>query len=195
MQFTKIGLVLSTGLIGCSGETQFSSTPDDSIPETGVAELEISTDAIVIEEINYSEQISKSASFTITNVGDNTLQLYLVGLADSGDGAFYIEEESDLALMPGIDREFSVVATLTEFITAEGSLRVKSNDADYLDYRLPVSAFPAGWEDTGGSGGSDTGSGGSDTGSGGSDTGSGGSGGSGGSDDTGGNPTDTGSAD
>jgi hypothetical protein len=156
-------------LMACAGDTEFSSTPDDSIPETGVAELQLSDAEITISEINYSEQISKSAEFTISNIGDNTLQLYLVGLADSGDGAIYIEEETSLSLLPGISREFAVVATLTEFISAEGSLRIKSNDSDYLDHRLPVYAFPAGWEDTGGA---DTGSGGDDTGSGGDDTGS-----------------------
>ena len=159
-------------LVACAGDTEFSSTPDDTIPEDGVAELEISDAEITISEVNYSEQISKSAVFTISNSGDNNLQLYLVGLADSGDGAIYIEEETSLSLMPGISREFTVVATLTEFISAEGSLRIKSNDSDYLDHRLPVYVFPAGWEDTGGadSGGDDSGS--SDTGSGSSDTGS-----------------------
>ena len=146
---------------GCAGETEFSSTPDNSVPETGVAELELSVEEILIEDVNYEEQISKSASFTISNVGENTLQLYFVGLADSGDGAFYIEEETDLSLMSGISRDFVVVATLPDFVSAEGTIRIRSNDGDYLDHRLPVSAFPRGWEGDV-SGGDDTGS--SDTG-------------------------------
>ena len=168
---TQLGAILF-GLSACTGaETEFSQRADNTVPESGVASLELSVDELIIDEINYAELISKSINFTVTNVGDNTLQLYMVGLADSGDGVFYIEEETDLALSPGISREFSVVATLSEFVSAEGSVRIKSNDSAYLDHRLPVYAYPAGWEDIGG--GDDTGaSGGEDTGaSGGEDTG------------------------
>ena len=176
---TQLSAIL-IGLSACTGaETEFSQRADNTVPESGVASLELSVDELVIDEINYEELISKSINFSVTNVGDNTLQLYLVGLADSGDGVFYIEEETDLVLSPGISREFSVVATLSEFVSAEGSVRVKSNDSAYLDHRLPVFAYPTGWqdkddgEDTGASGGNDTGaSGGEDTGSGGSDSGS-----------------------
>lgn len=168
------------GLWACTGtETEFSQRADNTVPESGVASLELSADELIIDEINYAEFISKSINFSVTNVGDKTLQLYLVGLADSGDGVFYIEEETDLALSPGISREFSVVATLSEFVSAEGSVRIKSNDSEYLDHRLPVYAYPAGWEDTGGSddtgasGGEDTGAPGEeDTGSEASDSGS-----------------------
>ena len=158
----KSWMVLVPMVHACGGETEFSSTPDNTIPETGVAELALSVDEIVIEEVNYEAQISKSATFSISNEGDNTLQLYFVGLADSGDGVFYIEEETDLSLMPGISRDFTIVATLPDFVAAEGTVRIRSNDSEYIDHRLPVSAYPVGWE---GSGGGDTGMGGDDTGS------------------------------
>ena len=71
----------------------------------------------------------------------------------------------------------TLTATLPGTQPKYGTLRVKTNDLDFLEFTVDLEAYPTGWgEDTGDTGGGDTGGGdtGSDTGggdTGGSDTG------------------------
>jgi len=143
-------------MLACGGEQQFSNNNIDGVGEQGVAELAYAPTEMVFTELNWEEVVSQSADIIITNNGDGNLSLSIVDISDSGGGAFYTTEETSLVLQPDSERAFTVVATLSEFVAAEGELRVKSNDADYLDLRIPLYATPAGWTgDT--KGGQDTG--------------------------------------
>lgn len=143
-------------MLACAGEQQFSNNNVDGGSEQGVADMTYSPAEMTFTDLNWEDGVSQSAEFVITNNGDGNLQLSVVDISDSGGGAFYTTEETSLILQPGSDRSFTVVATLYEFTDAVGELRVKSNDADYLDLRVPLYASPIGWTgDT--SGGDDTG--------------------------------------
>ncbi|MFT5681392.1 MAG: hypothetical protein ACI8RZ_002298 [Myxococcota bacterium] len=141
-------------MLACSGgEQQFSNNNPDGVAEQGVAELSYAPLEFAFTDLNWNDGVSQSAELVITNLGDGNLSLTVVDISDSGGGAFYSTEETNLVLQPEADRAFTVVATLTEFTEAVGELRVKSNDADFLDLRIPLYATPEGW--TGG--GDDTG--------------------------------------
>lgn len=143
-------------MLACGGEQQFSNNNVAGVGEQGVAELAYTPAEMVFTELNWEDGVSQSANLTITNNGDGNLSLSIVDISDSGGGAFYTAEETNLVLQPDSERDFTIVATLSEFAAAEGELRVKSNDADYLDLRIPLYATPAGWTgDT--TGGEDTG--------------------------------------
>ena len=143
-------------MLACGGEQQFSNNNVDGVGEQGVAELSYAPAEMVFSGLNWQDGVSQSADFTITNNGDGNLSLSIVDISDSGGGAFYTTEETNLVLQPDSERDFTVVATLTEFVDAVGELRVKSNDADYLDLRIALYATPDGWTgDT--TGGGDTG--------------------------------------
>jgi hypothetical protein len=101
---------------------------------------------MVFTDLNWEQGISSGQDFLGTNIGDNNLSLYTLDIADSGGGAFFVQEENDLVLAAGNERTFIVVATLYEEVTAVGQLRVKSNDADARDLRIPLCAFPMGYK-------------------------------------------------
>jgi hypothetical protein len=148
--------MILTLMLACGGEQQFTNNNTNGVGEQGVAELVYSPLEFTFTDLNWEDNVSKSAELTITNSGDGNLSLSVVDISDSGGGAFYTTEETNLIIAPESERSFTVVATLTEFVAAEGELRVKSNDADYLDLRIPLYATPAGWTgDT--TGGDDTG--------------------------------------
>ena len=149
-------------MLACGGEQQFSNNDVDGVGEQGVAEMSYSPTEFTFTDLNWEDGVSVSAEIVIVNSGDNNLSLSVVDISDSGGGAFYTTEETNIILQPESDRTFTVVATLYEFASAEGEMRVKSNDADYLDLRIPLTAFPLGWTgdttpDTGDNQGKDTG--------------------------------------
>jgi len=145
-------------LAGCGGDQGFTHADDKGTDEQGVGMLEVIPTEVVFTDLNWEKGVASSQSIKITNVGDNNLKLYDVGITDSGDGVFYMEDFTESQLAPGMSAEFSVVATLTTFAAATGEARVVCSDADNHDYRLPLSAFPIGWKgDTGDDTGGDPG--------------------------------------
>ena len=165
-------MILGRLLAGCAGgggEQNFSQNDDDGEGEQGVADLSLSAEYLVFTEVNYEQVVSKSQPLTVTNIGDNELKVSTIDIADSGGGVFYVFEEHDVIIAPGASEDFEIVATMTQNTPAVGSLRLETNDAEYLNHRLPLCAFPAGWagsvecaadtgEDTGDTGGEDSGS-------------------------------------
>lgn len=147
-------LALLVVAAGCGGDQGFSSAKDDGANEQGVGVMEVTPTEVVFTDMNWEEGVASSQTLKITNIGDNNLALYDVGITNSGDGAFYMEDFTESQLSPGVSAEFQVVATITAFVEAEGEARVLCNDADAHDYRIPLTALPLGWvQDTG----SDTG--------------------------------------
>lgn len=142
-------------LLACGGEQQFTNNNNNGVAEQGVAAMSYAPLEFSFTDLNWEDGVSQSAELVITNNGDGNLSLSVVDISDSGGGAFYTTEETSIVLQPEAERTFTVVATLTEFTDAIGELRVKSNDADYLDLRIPLYATPEGWTgDT--TGGGDT---------------------------------------
>jgi hypothetical protein len=164
--------LLASALIACGGDTGFSGTPDENTTVEGNGKMEITPATLDFPDLEIG--IASSQPLKVKSVGDNTLKLYTVDLSDSGGGVFYLEEESSISLAPGTEREFTIVATASEEGLFVGEMRIKTNDTDYLDLRVPATAWTPGYGPGGDTGGGDTGggdTGGGDTGSGGGDTG------------------------
>lgn len=144
--------------VGCTTTNQGFSNADThqtgGVP--GAGSLEVEPTELVWTDLDYENQIASSQPIKLTNTGDGTLKVYSVALSDSGDGTFYIEDQGQKHLAPGEDREYTVVATLTEYAMVTGNLQIRSSDADHATVDVPLTAYPIGWEtDTGTS---DTGS-------------------------------------
>jgi hypothetical protein len=142
-----ITLISIFSLLACSGgESNFTNNSDQGTSEQGVADMTYSHESMVFTDLDWEQGISSGQDFLVTNIGDNNLSIYTLDIADSGGGAFFVQEENDLILAAGNERTFIVVATLYEEVTAVGQLRVKSNDADARDLRIPLCAFPIGYK-------------------------------------------------
>jgi hypothetical protein len=163
----SIAVALAVAALGaaCSGEQGFSHSEKDNDNEQGVGVLEVSPTELLFTDLDWEQAISQSQVVKITNVGENNLALYDVGIVDSGaaelgdEGVFYMGDFSEARLAPGVSAEYDVVATLSEYVVAHGEARIRCNDADAADFRIPLTAVPLGWKgDTGE--GDDTGEGG-----------------------------------
>jgi hypothetical protein len=145
-------------LAACGGEQTFSkSNPEPNVQE-GKGSFSIEPAEIVWTGLDWEAGIGQSEAYVVSNTGESNLVLYKVNLSNAGaleaGNTFYVEEEEEINLASGSDREFTAVATLAEFDMAEGELRIQTNDDDNLDVRIPLFAYPDGWvEDTGDTGG------------------------------------------
>ena len=134
-------------VIACGqGDQTFGAVKEVSGQDQGTAMMTIEPLEILFEDVEVG--ILSSGSITITSVGDGALSIDSVDITNSVDGAFYMDSSSaeDLSLEPGITRE--IVATIT-MQTAEihiGEMRVRSNDEDNRDVRIPMCAFPLGYD-------------------------------------------------
>lgn len=82
-------------------------------------------------------------------MGDNNLVIDKVDITNSANGIFYIDTSStqDITLAPDSQpRDFVVIVLTPDEELYQGEVRVKSNDADILDLRIPICTFPVGYE-------------------------------------------------
>jgi hypothetical protein len=144
-----IAVLATLALPACSsGEQGFGNTEDNSNVDEGTALLEYSPLELIIEDVDYDQQISSSGIFTIDSVGDGVLRLYDVALANTGGGVLYMTPyDDDINLAAGVSRDFTVVATLSEYGKVEGSVRIQSNDGDQQLIEIPITVLPVGWVD------------------------------------------------
>ena len=134
-------------LMACSGQSStFSSKGDDnSTLDQGVGQLTWSPEVLLIADVQLG--IAQAGTLTITSSGDNTLRIDSISLSNAGDGVFYVEDRSDLNLAPEQETTVDVVANFDNIGFAEGELRIRSNDADNRDLRIPVCAVTEGYPD------------------------------------------------
>jgi hypothetical protein len=141
---------------GCQGETGFSKAPDPPLVEEGQGEISVEPAEVRIEDIDWENDLPKGQVVRIANDGDNTLRVHDVALTSNAGGALYLEEVGELSLGPGVEVEFSIIATLTTFEHVESTLRIQSGDVDEANLSIPVIAIPVGYvmpEDSDDSGG------------------------------------------
>lgn len=125
----------------CGGDNGFSTDDDDPGNEEGTGVAEFFPTELAFEDCE--PDISHSEPFKITNVGDNTLTVYEISVIEGG-AVFYVEDVAEFGLEPKEHREFNVVATLTApMAPADGTLRIKTSDADAIDFQMPLHAEPA----------------------------------------------------
>ena len=126
--------------VACTSQNStFSSKGDDNTTlDQGVGQLSYSPDTLLITDVQIG--FAKAGTLTITSSGDNTLRIDSISLSNAGEGVFYVEERSDLSLAPEQSTTVDVVANFENTGFVEGELRIRSNDADYRDLRIPVCA-------------------------------------------------------
>jgi len=139
-------------LAACSSETGFGNNDPGDINQDGNAKADfVPPVSEGVEFADLTAGITQSELLQITSSGETNLVIYEIRIKDSADGTFYTDEEEDVTLAPGIAREFPMTATLMEKGYVEGSVRVKTNDADALTVDVPLRAWTAGFgpSDTG----------------------------------------------
>ena len=129
--------------MACTGQNNtFSSKGDDnSTLDQGVGQLTLSPEILIITDIQAG--IAQAGQLTLSSTGDNTLRIDSISLSNAGGGVFYVEERSNLNLSPGQETTVDVVANFVGSGFAEGEVRVRSNDADNRDLRIPVCGVTA----------------------------------------------------
>jgi len=149
----------TVALLACGGGEQgFGNNEQNTNVDEGTGGMEISPAALVIEDVDYEQQISGSGVFTISSIGEGTLRLYDVALSSTGGGVLYMTpNDDDINLAAGASRDFTVVATLTEYGKVSGAVRIQSNDGDQQLVEVPVTVYPVGWEEPDDSGAADSG--------------------------------------
>ena len=130
---------------GCASQNSTFSTKgdDNSTLDQGVGKLQWDPAYLLITDVQNG--VAKSGTITITSIGENTLRIDSIGLSNAGDGVFYAEDKEDLSLAPDQTTNIEVVASFDSTGFAEGEIRVRSNDADNRDLRIPVCAVSEGF--------------------------------------------------
>ncbi|MGC6506896.1 MAG: hypothetical protein ACON4U_00695 [Myxococcota bacterium] len=130
-------------MLACTGQNNtFSSKGDDnSTLDQGVGQLTWSPEILIITGVQAG--FAQSGQITLSSTGDNTLRIDSITLSNAGSGVFYVEERSNLNLAPGQDTTVDVVANFDSSGFAKGEVRIRSNDGENRDLRIPVCAITA----------------------------------------------------
>ncbi len=131
-------------LIGCGGESGFSSNDGDVNPVEGNAIMELSHDSLVWEDL--APGITMGFDLVVASVGELNLVLYESRIISSGDGVFYLPEDwrQEKTISPGGSLTMTVTDAFPEDPPPEtivdGLLRIKCNDIESIQYELPLQA-------------------------------------------------------
>lgn len=152
-------VVATVALLACSGGEQgFGNTDQNSNVDEGAATMEFSPAALVIEDVDFEQQISSAGVITVTSTGEGTLRLYDVALSSTGGGVLYMQpNDDDINLATGVSRDFTVVATLNSYGKVTGAARIQSNDGEQQLVEIPITVTPVGWVEPEDSGSADSG--------------------------------------
>ena len=136
-------------LSACTGETGFHNANPDDDNQDGDAQAGITPS--LLEFVDLSLATAKSEYVQVLSSGDANLVIYQIVVNDSAGGVFFCNEEVDLTLAPGLSHEFPVTATLHAEGYVEGTLRIRTNDADATALDFPLHAWTEGYgpSDTG----------------------------------------------
>ena len=139
--------MLTFFFIACTqGDQTFGAVNEVTGQNQGTAQLEYSPAEIIFSDVEV--EFLSSGSLTIQSIGDGALAIDKVDITNSADGAFYMDEASteNLSLQPEITRDFVVTILMETAAVHIGELRIRSNDEDHRDVRIPLCAFPLGYE-------------------------------------------------
>lgn len=144
---------LTLALTACGGgETNFSNSQQDNQNQVGTGMLEVIPAAGVVWE-GLVPGYPCTEYVRIDSVGIENLNIDRVDIVDSGDGVFSLPDtHSNITIAPGDSYELTVQASLSSLTLVTGELRIKSNDEETVDLRLPLTANPAADWDTGDTG-------------------------------------------
>ena len=133
--------------IACGqGDQTFGAVKEVSGQDQGTAMMTIEPSEILFQNVKVG--MTSGESLVITSVGDGTLAIDSVDITNSADGAFYLGVSSpeDLVLEPGVSSEIDATVTIQTAEVHIGEMRVRSNDEDNRDVRIPLCAFPEGYQ-------------------------------------------------
>lgn len=147
-------LLLLLPVQACGAETGFGTTSKSNGTNDDVGAMTVYPDVLTWTDLTVGDALGEP--FKITSSGAQTLHVYEVSIVSSADGQFAMTEPDAFDLDPGQSQEFRVLCTLAADAPANGELRIRSNDAAQLDFRLALQASPAG-TDTASDTGTDTG--------------------------------------
>ena len=140
-------LLWLTTFIACdTADQSFSAQSQDIYADGGFAGLSWSPNELVFEEL--TEGITYSLEINIVSTGENTLKIDKVDITNSSEGVFYIDTSAteDVYLDPEVDRNFIVIAQTQTSGVFLGEARIRSNDAENRDVRIPLCGFPVDYE-------------------------------------------------
>ena len=138
----KISLIsICIALTACGGDTSFSHQDDDVKPVTGDSLIEFSETELRWDDIELGQTISRE--LTISSVGEVDLEMYDARVI-VGSSTFYLPDDwrSSRTIASGSDITLLLTASLEETM-AEGILRIKCNDANQLEFEIPLTATAA----------------------------------------------------
>lgn len=125
------------------GDTNFSNVNSDVNESSGVSAMTLSHEDITFSDMK--PDLAYSLTLTIGSEGESNLLIYDVLIVEDDDGVFYLsaansEDPSD-ELAPGSSADYTFTASLPEDVPlSEARVRIKTNDPDWLDFYLPMSA-------------------------------------------------------
>jgi len=138
MRYVAFALVI----VGCGGPSDLGfSEKDESDQGDQHGVLEFSPGSLVWADLD--EDLTQSASLTITSGGEGDLEIERVDITNSGNGVFNLDEEANknLVVAPGDSIDVLVTAQLDDPGAMTGEIRIRSNDEDTPDMRVVLCAY------------------------------------------------------
>ncbi len=157
----NLPLVALAASVGCEQEAGFQDAKNSTTELTKGA-MTVSTERVIIDNIDV--QNTKSATFTVSSVGEDNLSIYDAQIVANPDGVLLFEEREEIDIPTGESQEWAVAATLPTAGMWEGAIRIESNDPTFPTLFITVCAVtkdyaeacPTEAPDTGDTGGGDT---------------------------------------
>ena len=145
---SRISLALL--LIGCDANSDLKYNETSAEQENSNAlpgALNVSHSQMDFEIEDFATTINDTLN--VSSIGENALEISRIDITNSGNGIFYIEETEyvNLSLAPETSIDVLVIVSgLEEEPTAAiwGELRIRSNDEETSDLRIPLCAYPTG---------------------------------------------------
>ena len=134
-------------LLGCGGETGFSTEANDPGASVGDAGIEIEPTSLIFMQAEAG--ILYAQDVILRSIGDEPLTVYSVQIQDDVSASFEIGNgvgAETITIEP--DREDSFLVHLfmvTADAPAYATVALQTNDADNLTVHIPVEAYPLGW--------------------------------------------------
>ena len=137
-------------LLGCDANSDLkyneaSSEQENTEDLPGV--LDVSHTQMNFEVEDFATTINDT--LTVSSIGESPLEINRIDITNSGEGIFYIEETEyvNLSLDPEASIDVLVIVSGLQEEPREaiwGELRIRSNDEETSDLRIPLCAYPTG---------------------------------------------------
>jgi hypothetical protein len=127
---------------GCAGsETGIGSDGNNLEGPVGEPVAAISPTEIVWDAAPVGYSVT--ADLSIANSGDGNLEVYEISLLSDSSDSFVFDNVADVTLEPDASQTWSVTCDLEEAITAEASLRIRTNDDTQVEVIVPLTCVAA----------------------------------------------------